>query len=126
MGANSERARGARGKEGGWGSLFFGETPGGGALLAQFRRDCPPDVPLRSGTGHGEWGYKREVGRRRRRTEGEAMLNPLSTRDALSPHSSLLLQSGYLLDPQGCLSAALHTNSPLAHSLEHEQRTKSD
>ncbi len=46
---------------------------------------------------------------------GEAVLNSLSARDALSPrtHSSLLLQSGYLLDPHGRPSASLHTNSPL-------------
>lgn len=95
--------------------FFFGETTRGveAALPAQFRRGCPSDVPLRFGTGHGERGDKGEREVSGRIGGGEAMLNSLSARDALSPHSSLLPQSGYLLDPHGRLSASLHTNSPL-------------
>lgn len=96
------------GERGGWGSLFFGKTTRGlqAVVPAQFRRGCPSDVPLRFGTGHGERGEERVM-------EGEREDRRRSEQHALSPHSSLLLQSGYLLDPQGRLSASLHTNSPL-------------
>lgn len=105
-----ERKRGMGEGKGGWGESFLERQQGwGGALPAQFRRGCPSDVPLRFGTGHGERGDKGE----REEEEEEAMLNSFSARDALSPHSSLLLQSGWLLDPQGRPSASLHTNSPL-------------
>lgn len=133
---SEQEGQGGRKGEGGVTFFFFEQQQGwwgcGGwglevAIPTQCRRDGPPDVPLRFGTvAQGTRRKGRAHEDRRKRTEEEAMLNPFSTRHALSPHSSLLHQSGYPLDPQGCLSASLHTNSSLAHSLEHEQRTKLD
>lgn len=122
-----------RGGKGDGGVFFFGETTragGGGYSPAEFRRDCPPDVPLRFGTGHGERGDKRQREESVRVGGGKERERPCLTPSPLemlfSPYSSLFLQSGFLLNPQGRLSASLHTNSPLPHSLEQEQRTESD
>lgn len=104
-----------------WEQMGYGEEKGdGGAFFFSFRKDnkgvagcCPCSIQARLSIWRPIKVRDRAWGTRRKKGWGKRSRRKRSERDALSPHSSLLLQSGYLLDPRGRLSASLHTNSSL-------------